>query len=315
MVAKAGNLAPACALGHHPLSSRRGWTLGTAPSKMLILLAVVLALWFGLTRPSSGTPDALLGSGAMFDAIAPYYDTANKFMSLNLDSSWRRALVDELSLGQFPPDRKLDILDIATGTGDVALMIAGDVVKLGQDLSARTSIIGLDPSSRMLDFAREKATARHGQAGGGPLVRFQRGNAEEAGDLTAQQPSLFDKVTISFGIRNFPDRAKALRNIAKVLKDPAASQVAIVEFVTPRSGPLAPLARAFLVYAVPLLGSLVAGRGHTAEYDHLRDSILSFPTPPQFVEIMENSGLSNCQARNVFMDVVHLFSCRGFHQI
>ena len=291
---------------------RKGGNLATLGP---LLLAVVLpALWFGLPRPSSGTPGAPLGSGAMFDAIAPYYDTANKFMSLNLDSSWRRALVDELSLGEFPPGRSLDILDIATGTGDVALMIAGDVVKL-PGLADRTSIIGLDPSSRMLDFAREKAAARHGQAGGGPLVRFQRGNAEEAGDLTAQQQSLFDKVTISFGIRNFPDRAKALRNIAKVLKDPAASQVAIVEFVTPRSGPLAPLARAFLVYAVPLLGSLVAGRGHAAEYDHLRDSILSFPTPPQFVEIMENSGLSNCQARNVFMDVVHLFSCRGFHQI
>lgn len=286
----------------------------------LVTLAVLLAsLWLGggyfYAAPTRdpAAPSARLGSGAMFDSIAPFYDTANLVMSFSLDQSWRRALVDELALpleassAEADADARLDILDIATGTGDVAIMVAQDIVKLG--LGARTSISGLDPSGGMLAYAHTKVDARSL----GSLVTLVQGSAEEPADLLAAGGGrLKDKVTISFGIRNFANRTKALGAIRTVLKDPLSSQLSIIEFVSPQTGLLAPLARAFLVYGVPLLGTLVAGRGHGKEYQHLTDSILRFPTPAGFVDLMTAAGLRNCTARNVFMEVVYLFSCRGF---
>ena len=248
-----------------------------------------------------------LGSGAMFDEIAPYYDSANKFMSLNLDQSWRRVLVDELGLGQLR-DRNLEelnILDIASGTGDVAIMIASDLRRLGLDSTA--SIVAFDPSSRMLSFAQTKVEAANLSS----LVSIQVGNAEQLSDLT-KAGKQFDAVTISFGIRNFADRSKALVAIRQVLKSCVSSRVAILEFATPRTGLLAPVVRLFLNFAVPVLGTLVAGRAHAAEYAHLRDSILKFPHPDDFLSVMGNAGLRDCQSRNVFVEVVWLFSCKGF---
>lgn len=302
-------LEAAWAGGKHCTASGGVWR---AP--LVALLVLLVSLFFGagiFKAPIASQSSARLGSGAMFDSIAPYYDTANLVMSLSLDQSWRRALVDELALplevGKVDAEARLDILDIATGTGDVAIMVAQDVVKLG--LGAKMSIVGLDPSGGMLSYARSKMDTR----GLGSLVTLVQGSAEEPADLLASGGGrLKDKVTISFGIRNFANRPKALGAIRMALKDPLASQLCIIEFVAPQAGLLAPLARAFLVHAVPLLGTLVAGRGHGAEYQHLADSIINFPTPAGFVDLMTAAGLRNCTARNVFMEVVYLFSCRGF---
>jgi demethylmenaquinone methyltransferase/2-methoxy-6-polyprenyl-1,4-benzoquinol methylase len=247
-----------------------------------------------------------LGSGAMFDGIAPFYDSANRVMSLNLDQSWRRVLVDELGLErrrESSGSEALDVLDIASGTGDVAIMIARDIRRLG--LEPLSSVVAMDPSPRMLSFANTKIDAANLSS----LVSTQVGNAEQVSDLS-KSGKKFDAVTISFGIRNFADRSKALVAIRQVLK--YDSRVAILEFATPRGGFLAPVVRLFLKMAVPLLGTLVAGRAHAAEYAHLRDSILNFPHPDDFVTIMSKAGLSNCQSRNVFLDVVYLFSCKGY---
>jgi len=100
-----------------------------------------------------------------------------------------------------------------------------------------------------------------------------------------------------------------LRAIHASLKDDKTSQVSIIEFVTPRSGPLAPLAKLFLVNVVPWLGTLAAGKAHEEEYNHLRDSILNFPTPEEFVLSMSAAGLRGCVHKNVFLHVVVLFSC------
>ena len=272
----------------------------------VIVASVLIGLGLWSLQPQSKGGGARLGSGKMFDSIAPWYDTANKFMSLNMDQSWRRVLVDELGLPHHPRTESLHILDIATGTGDVAIMVAKDVMRLG--LESVTTIVALDPSTKMLDHARIKI----GQ-GGFPinLIKVETGNAEEVDHLRLAAEA-YDKITISFGIRNFADRGKALRSMVSVLKDPDASQVVISEFVTPRNGPLAPLARFFLVYAVPLLGKLVAGPSHSAEYDHLRDSILNFPSPEEFLSLMHKSGMKNCHSRNVFFETVYQFSCRGF---
>ena len=271
------------------------------------LVGIVLGLLLGAWMLYINTDNRQegLGSGAMFDEIAPYYDSANKFMSLNLDQSWRRVLVDELGLGQLPHMAELNILDVASGTGDVAIMIATDLKRLGLDSTA--SIIALDPSPRMLSFAQTKIEA----ANLSRLVSIQVGSAEQFTDLS-KASKLFDAVTISFGIRNFADRSKALVAIRQVLKSRHLSRVTILEFATPRTGLLAPVVRLFLNFAVPVLGTLVAGRAHAAEYAHLRDSILKFPHPDDFVRVMGDAGLLHCHARNVFLNVVWLFSCKGF---
>jgi len=266
---------------------------------------VGLALWSLQTQSKLGG-SVPLGSGKMFDDIAPWYDTANKFMSLNMDQSWRRVLVDELGLLHHPRTERLHILDIATGTGDVAIMVAKEIMRLG--LESVTTIVALDPSTKMLDHARIKIDQAKIPMN---LIKVETGSAEEVDDLRLAAES-YDKITISFGIRNFADRGKALRSMVSVLKDPDASQVVISEFVTPRRGPLAPLARFFLVYAVPFLGKLVAGVSHAAEYDHLRDSILNFPSPEEFVSLLHESGMKNCHSRNVYLETVYQFSCRGF---
>jgi len=268
----------------------------------LAAIAALAASLFVFRRGDQQAPagDAALGSGKMFDRIAPVYDLANKFMSLNMDQTWRRVLVDELELSKTD---SLNILDIATGTGDVSILMAKKVRQLGNE--AKTSIVALDPSPRMLDFARVKLS----NEGFDNLITLQVGNAEEAKDLL-QSGKVFDKMTISFGIRNFPNRRKALSAMRQALRESPSSQLLILEFEQPQTGPLAPLARFFLQYAVPLLGSLVAG-GHNAEYDHLRDSILNFPSPENFVVEMTESGFKGCVAKNVFFDVVYLFSCRG----
>jgi demethylmenaquinone methyltransferase/2-methoxy-6-polyprenyl-1,4-benzoquinol methylase len=283
------------------LAARRGIMAESHGIWWLVAVAALAVSLLIFRRTGDGDASgAALGSGMMFDRIAPFYDLANKFMSLNMDQSWRRVLVDELELSRTEP---LNILDIATGTGDVCILMAKKVRQLGNE--AKTSIVALDPSPRMLDFARVKRSAE----GFDNLITLQVGNAEEAEDLL-QSGKLFNKMTISFGIRNFSNRQKALSAMRQALKHSHSSQLLILEFANPERGPLAPLARLFLQYAVPLLGSLVAG-GHNAEYDHLRDSILNFPSPENFVAEMAGAGFKDCQAKNVFFDVVYLFACRG----
>ena len=270
-----------------------------APISVRMLLPTIIACVIGILgvfiikRSTSPTESgSTLGSGPMFDAIAPYYDSANKFMSLGFDQTWRKNLVEQLDL-------KADdiVLDISTGTGDVAIWIAKKLRILGKNDGQ--PITGYDPSGKMLSYAATKI--EEGNYGG--LIQLVQGDAQDMNTLIDNH---YDKVSMSFGIRNVPDRMKALREINRVMR--VDGKVIIMEFSTPLSGVLAPLAKVFLRNVVPLLGSLVSG-GHSAEYDHLRDSILNFPSPTGFKEMMTDSGFSECINKDLFFDVVHIFIC------
>ena len=263
---------------------------------MLVAACIVSLLgvftYYLSVRLTSNKTGSTLGSGLMFDSIAPYYDSANKIMSLGLDQSWRKSLVDALDL------RTNDlVLDISTGTGDVAIWLAKKFQLLGK--TDGQPITGLDPSSKMLSYAAAKIS------GGGldKLIKLIEGNAESMDKL---KNDYYDKVTMSFGIRNVPDRLKALREIYRVMRPDG--KLIIMEFSTPSSGYLAPLSRFFLQYFVPIAGSLVSG-GRTAEYDHLRDSILNFPSPTGFKEMITESGFSDCTNVDLFLDAVYLYIC------
>jgi demethylmenaquinone methyltransferase/2-methoxy-6-polyprenyl-1,4-benzoquinol methylase len=199
----------------------------------------------------------------MFDAIAPRYDLLNRVLSLGLDQGWRRRTVAALALGP-----RATALDLATGTGDLAIRIARahpDAV-----------VIATDPSRGMLDVAVEKARPL------GDRIRFAVGDAQ-AIDLS---DGSVDAVSIAFGIRNVEDRPRALREMARVTR--AGGRVAVLELCEPERGALAALARFHIHEVVPRVGGAVSG---SAEYAYLQRSIAAFPPPRLFAAAMREAGI------------------------
>jgi demethylmenaquinone methyltransferase/2-methoxy-6-polyprenyl-1,4-benzoquinol methylase len=235
-------------------------------------------------QPDEGLPAAAFGSGAMFDRIAARYDTLNRILSLGIDRRWRRLAVRALAL---PPAAR--VLDLATGTADVALEV------LRQHPDAR--VLGLDPSLQMLAIGRSKVR----RAGREKSAELLFGDAQ---DLPYADRS-FDGVTIAFGIRNVPDRARALAEMARVTR--RDGRIAILELMEPRAGLLAPLARGFVRSLVPRLGALLSG---APEYRYLQRSMAAFPAPDAFAEAMRRAGLEPLEVRPLTLGVVCLFVAR-----
>ena len=215
----------------------------------------------------------------MFDAICARYDTLNRILSLGMDQGWRRKTVQALELSA-----SSSVLDLATGTGDLALMIART--------HPGATVLGTDPSGGMLEIAVEKAKAA------GLPVRFLPGDAQGI-DL---DDASVDGVCIAFGIRNVPDRERALREMARVTRP--GGRIAILELGEPRSGLLAPFARLHIRFIVPLLGALIGG---AAEYAYLRSSVERFPPPDDFADLMRASGIEVLRVQPFSFGVVHLF--------
>lgn len=221
-----------------------------------------------------------LGSGAMFDAIAARYDLLNRVLSLGIDQRWRAATVQ--SLGLRPGD---EVLDLATGTADLALRLARE---------SGVRVVGLDPSAGMLEVGRRKVAATEHAS----RVTLVEGDAQRL----PFDDDRFAAATMAFGIRNVPDRAAALREIARVVRP--GGRVAILELSEPRSGVLGPLARFHVHHVVPFLGALLSG---SKEYRYLQRSIAAFPAPEDFAAQMRDAGLVSVEARPMTFGVVCLF--------
>lgn len=235
-------------------------------------------------EPSMGQTSAQerLGSGTMFDAIAHRYDFLNRVLSMGIDHGWRRktvaALVD--SEGR-EPER---VLDLATGTADLALAVAKRF--------PRVSVVGSDPSSKMLAIGEQKVARR-----GAPVTL-------EVGDAQAlpYADGSFDACCMSFGIRNVPDRSRALREMARVVRP--GGRVAILELSEPREGLMAFFARFWIRRAVPRIGALLSGQ---REYRYLQESIAAFPSPEAFTAMMADAGLAPVQTRPLTFGVCCLY--------
>jgi demethylmenaquinone methyltransferase/2-methoxy-6-polyprenyl-1,4-benzoquinol methylase len=215
----------------------------------------------------------------MFDAIAPRYDLLNRLISLGMDQGWRRRAVAALALRP-----GATTLDLATGTGDLALMIA----RTHPDVT----VLATDPSRKMLDVAVEKARPLGGR------IRFAVGDAQA---IDAADGSV-DGVSIAFGIRNVPDRPRALREMARVTK--AGGRVVVLELSEPQGGVLAPLARFHIHRVVPRIGGALSG---SAEYAYLQRSIAAFPAPSVFSATMSECGLEVLEAQPLSLGAVCLF--------
>lgn len=204
----------------------------------------------------------------MFDRIAGMYDRVNTVMTAGLHHQWRRRAGDLAALS--PGGRAIDV---ATGTGDLALELAGRVAPGGE-------VVGVDFSERMLERARAKADARSA-ALGGVRIRFETGNA-----LALQFPDeQFDAATVGFGARNFSDLERGLSEMARVVRP--GGRVVVLEITSPRRPPLSTFFHIWFDRAVPALGRLVDAQA----YRYLPSSVRRFPGPEELGGAMWRSGL------------------------
>jgi demethylmenaquinone methyltransferase/2-methoxy-6-polyprenyl-1,4-benzoquinol methylase len=221
------------------------------------------------------------GSGAMFDGIAQRYDLVNRVISLGIDQSWRKKTVRSLELS--PGAR---VLDLATGTGDLAIMVSR--------MHPEVTIVGVDPSAKMLEVGQKKLT----EAGLDERVQLQVGDAQ----ALKFADNDFDGLCIAFGIRNVPDRLQGLREMARVTKP--GGRVAILELSEPRGGVLGPLARFHVHRVVPAVGALLSG---AKEYRYLQKSIAAFPPAAEFEALMVEAGMRIVSSTALTFGVCHLY--------
>jgi demethylmenaquinone methyltransferase/2-methoxy-6-polyprenyl-1,4-benzoquinol methylase len=204
---------------------------------------------------------------AMFDRIAGVYDLLNTVMTAGLHHQWRRRAADLAAVAG--GDR---VLDVATGTGDLALEVASRLERSG-------TVVGVDFSEPMLALARSKAAAR----GDGPEVSFSAANALA---LPFDDRS-FDAATVGFGARNFDDLGQGLREMARVVRP--GGRVVVLEMTTPQRPPLSWFFRLWFDRVVPVLGRFA---GDPDAYSYLPDSVRRFPGPAELAATMAGAGMS-----------------------
>ena len=196
---------------------------------------------------------------AMFDRIAGLYDLMNSVMTAGLHHRWRERAADLAALA--PGDRALDV---ATGTGDLAIELA----------SRGAEVIGSDFSEGMLDVARKKA----------PALTWEQGNAL----ALPYEDGAFDAATVGFGARNFSDLPQGLREMARVVKP--GGRVVVLEITTPQKPPLSTFFSLWFDRIVPLLGKLAA---EPEAYTYLPSSVKRFPGPQALGAELVAAGLAD----------------------
>ncbi len=199
---------------------------------------------------------------AMFDRIASFYDVMNSVMTAGLHHRWRARAADLAAVG--PGDR---VLDVATGTGDLAVELARRVAPGGE-------VVGSDFSDAMLARARAKA----------PRLRFEWGNAL----ALAYPDASFDAATVGFGARNFADLDRGLAEMARVVRP--GGHVVVLEITTPTGPPLSSFYRLWFDGLVPLIGRFT---GEEQAYTYLPNSVKRFPPPEGLGAAMVQAGLGD----------------------
>ncbi|QEC46773.1 bifunctional demethylmenaquinone methyltransferase/2-methoxy-6-polyprenyl-1,4-benzoquinol methylase UbiE [Baekduia soli] len=205
---------------------------------------------------------------AMFDRIARVYDRMNSVMTAGLHHAWRRRAADLAAVG--PGDH---VLDVATGTGDLAIELARRVTPGG-------SVIGSDFSEQMLATARQKVSGREEREGSG--IRFEWANALQL----PYADGTFAAATVGFGARNFSDLDRGLGEMARVVAP--GGRVVILEITTPQRPPLSTFFSLWFDRVVPLIGKVA---GDSDAYDYLPNSVKRFPGPEGLAAAMERAGL------------------------
>ena len=219
---------------------------------------------------------------AMFDHIAPTYDTLNHRLSWNIDRGWRKKAIRELQ-----PYGPQTILDIATGTGDFAILAA--------QMLKPQRLIGADISEGMMQIGREKVS----KAGLEGVITFEKQDCLALSYPTAT----FDAVIAAFGIRNFADLDKGLKEMCRVLKPGA--HLSIVELTTPVSFPMKQLFRIYSHTVLPIYGRLISR--DTSAYSYLTKTIEAFPQGERMTEILHKAGFSEASFRRLTFGICTIY--------
>lgn len=203
----------------------------------------------------------------MFDDIAGRYDFMNHFLSLGIDRGWRRKALERLAA-----DRPGTLLDIATGTGDLAIL-AARMLRPGR-------IVGVDISTGMLALGADKVK----KAGLDHLITLREGDSENL----PFEDGAFDAVTSAFGVRNFEHLEKGLSEMARVLKP--GGKAVILEFTSPSVFPVKQFFHLYFRYITPTIGKWVARS--KAAYSYLPESVRAFPQGAAMNTIIERNGFT-----------------------
>ncbi|MCL1933086.1 MAG: bifunctional demethylmenaquinone methyltransferase/2-methoxy-6-polyprenyl-1,4-benzoquinol methylase UbiE [Candidatus Azobacteroides sp.] len=220
----------------------------------------------------------------MFDEIAGQYDFLNHTLSMGIDKYWRKKGI--LTLKPFAPQ---NILDIATGTGDLAL----DAYRLLKP----QRILGIDISEKMMDIGREKVA----KAGLSEVIDFKRQNCT----CLQLDSDTFDAAIVAFGIRNFEDLDKGLQEIRRVLHP--EGRLMILELSSPEHFPMK---QGYRIYSrlIPAIGRRISRS--SAAYKYLPKSISAFPQNAEMAAILEKNGFSEAQFRKLTGGICTLYLAR-----
>lgn len=225
----------------------------------------------------------------IFSDVAPKYEFLNAVMTAGMDKRWRTSMLEvcESALGRKPDNA----LDLATGTGDVARMMA--------DRWPTSKVTGTDPTPAMLDVARQKATGEKVPRTHRRIL-WQEGVAERID----AEPGSLDVITIAFGFRNVAEaqRQRAAEEAYRVLKP--GGVFAILELGLPRGKLVRGLYSFLLRKGMPRFASLFAPRG---PYDYLAQSILAFPPPDQVKKLLSKSGFLAFAPRPLSLGMTWLY--------
>jgi len=218
----------------------------------------------------------------MFDNIAGKYDFLNHFLSMGIDKGWRKKAIREIATV-----KPKTILDIATGTGDLA--IAANKLQ-------PQKIIGIDISEGMLEIGKKKITALQLN----DVITLQKGDSE---NLEFADNS-FDAITCAYGVRNFENLTAGLKEMYRVLKP--GGKVAILEFSHPKKFPVKQIYEFYFRYILPTLGKMVSK--HSTAYSYLPESVKAFPEGRRFVEILNECGFKDANARALTFGITTLYN-------
>ncbi len=219
----------------------------------------------------------------LFSSIAPIYDFLNHLFSFNIDKKWRKILVDWLNIKA--GDK---MLDVCTGTGDVALECARR--------NYTDKICGIDLSDEMLRIAMYKANKLHLRK----IIRLQQGDCMSL----PFKNNTFNIVTIGFGVRNLIDYAKGISEMVRVLKK--GGKLFVLEFSYPNNVFISKIYKTYLNIIIPLIGRVISGSKNA--YIYLSSSIQSFHKSKDVMQLLKAAGLKNIYHKQLTYGIAAIYS-------